>query len=110
MDFSSLKFKIFALFIVYIIISVNYILGLLRLLHVNIKALQKEPPQLDHQHPAIQSTIGDKNHTPSKLEVFIRVIELVSDRCHSVQLYFRSVIFRMRITAGHTRVRSVSHG
>ena len=46
----------------------------------------------------------------SYVEVFIRVIESVSDGCHSVQLYFGSVIFRMRVTAGHTRVRSVSHG
>ena len=42
--------------------------------------------------------------------MFIREIELVSDGCHSVQLYFGSVIFRMRVTAGHIRVRSVSHG
>ena len=46
----------------------------------------------------------------STLEVFIWVIESVSDGCHSVQLYFKSVIFRMRVIVGHTRVRSVSHG
>ena len=42
--------------------------------------------------------------------MFIWVIKSVLDGCHSVQLYFGSVIFWMRVTAGHTRVRSVSHG
>ena len=44
------------------------------------------------------------------LGVFIWVIGSVSDGCHSVQLYCRSVIFRMLVMAGHTRVKSVSHG
>ncbi|XP_057519088.1 agamous-like MADS-box protein AGL65 isoform X2 [Amaranthus tricolor] len=43
-------------------------------------------------------------------QVFVRVIGSISEECHLVQLYFGSVIFRMRVTAGHTRVRSVSHG
>ena len=43
------------------------------------------------------------------LKVFIRVIGSVSDGFHSIQLYFGSVIFRMRVTASHIRVRSVSH-
>ena len=42
--------------------------------------------------------------------MFIGVIRLASDGYHSVQLYFGSIIFRMRVTAGHSRVRSVSHG
>ena len=42
--------------------------------------------------------------------MFIRVIGLVSDGCHSVELYFGLVIFRLRVTTGHTRVKSVSHG
>ena len=46
----------------------------------------------------------------NQAEVFIRVIEPVLDGCHSIQLYFGSIIFRMRVTAGHTRIRSVSHG
>ena len=44
------------------------------------------------------------------LEVLVRVIGLVSDGCHSIRLYYRSVIFRMRVTTDHTRVGSVSHG
>ena len=32
------------------------------------------------------------------------------DTCHSVRLYFGSVIFWMRVTAGHTRIRLVCHG
>ena len=42
--------------------------------------------------------------------MFIQVIGSVSDGCHSVKLYFGSSIFRMHVTAGHTRVRSISHG
>ena len=45
-----------------------------------------------------------------QVEVFIRVIGSVSNGCHSIRLYFRSVIFRMRVATGHTRVGSVSHG
>ena len=42
--------------------------------------------------------------------MFIRIIGSVSDVCHSIRLYFGSVIFRMRVATGHTRVGSVSHG
>ena len=44
------------------------------------------------------------------VEVFIRVIGSVSDGCHSVRLYFGSVMFRLFVMTGHTRVGSVSHG
>jgi hypothetical protein len=44
------------------------------------------------------------------LEVFIREIGSISDRCHSVRLYSGSTIFRLRVTTGHTRVGSVSRG
>ena len=43
-------------------------------------------------------------------EVFIQVIGSVSDGCRSIRLYFRSVIFRMRVATGHTRVGTISHG
>ena len=42
--------------------------------------------------------------------MFIQVIGSVLDGCHSVQLYFGSVIFWMRVTTDHNRVKSVSHG
>ena len=42
--------------------------------------------------------------------MFIRVIGSVSDGCHLVRLNFGSVIDRMRVTVGHIRVGSVSHG
>ena len=43
------------------------------------------------------------------LDVFIRVIELVSNGYHSLCLYFESVIFRICVTGGHTQIASVSH-
>ena len=43
------------------------------------------------------------------LEVFIQVIGLVSNGCHSVQLNFISVIFQMRVMAGHIRIGSVEN-
>ena len=42
--------------------------------------------------------------------MFIRVIGSVSNECHLIRLNFGSVIDRMRVTAGHNRVGSVSHG
>ena len=48
-----------------------------------------------------------------KSQYLYRILEVfrsVLDGCHSIQLYFGSVIFQMRVAAGHTRVRSVSHG
>ena len=42
--------------------------------------------------------------------MFIRVIGSVSDGCHSVRLFFGSIIFRMHVLTGHARVGSVSHG
>ena len=42
--------------------------------------------------------------------MFIRVIGAVSDGCHSIRLYFESVIFRMRVATGHTWVGLVIHG
>ena len=38
------------------------------------------------------------------------MIGSISDGCHSVRLNFKSVIFQMRVTAGHIGVGSVSHG
>ena len=42
--------------------------------------------------------------------MFIQVIGLVLDGCHSIRLYFESVIFQMRIATGHTQVGLVSYG
>ena len=42
--------------------------------------------------------------------MFIQVIGSVLDGCHSVRLNFGSVINQMRVTTGHIRVGSVSHG
>ena len=42
--------------------------------------------------------------------VFVRVIGSVLDGSHSIQFYFGSVIFRICVATGHTRVGSVSHG
>ena len=37
------------------------------------------------------------------------MIRSVSDGYHSVQLYFGSIIFGIRVMAGYTRAGSVSH-
>ena len=41
--------------------------------------------------------------------MFIQVIGSVSNGFYPIRLYFESVIFWVRTTTGHTRVRSVSH-
>ena len=68
----------------------------------------------NHSQAKIDATLKHKPYILTslqpRLEVFIRLIGSVSDGCYSVRLHFGSVIFRLCVTTGHTRVESISHG